>query len=131
MITIIILLVVSASVFFIGVFQLVQINKIAKTGSKSKGIIFDLEQSGTTSNINATFPIVRFVTNNSEWITVTSKTGIVPGIYKKGAEVNIIYNKEQATECFIDDKYTYAVPIIMLIVSAALLTYGIILIVKI
>lgn len=131
MVTVIILLLVSASVLFMGVFQIIQINKIAKTGSKVKGIIFALEQSGATSTINATYPIVRFVTNHNEWITVASKTGLVPGIYKKGTDVNIIYNKEQPMECIIDDKYTYVVPIIMLIVSAALLTYGIILIIKI
>jgi hypothetical protein len=131
MVTIIILLFVSIIVLFIAVFQLIQIKKISKTGIKSKGIIFDLEQNGTTSTVNTTFPIVRFLTNHNEWITIASKTGLVPGVYKKGAEVDIIYNKENTKECIIDDKYTYFVPIIMLITSMTLLTYGIILIIKI
>jgi len=99
------------------------IKKITKFGAEAEGVIFDLVQSGGSAG-NITYPIVRFVTDQKEWITEKSMIGAIPGMYKKGAKVIVVYEIDSPNNFFIKDKLTYIVPAIILIIGAALMSFA-------
>ena len=78
---------------------------------------------GTDNNIS--YPIVRFLTKENDWITKSSRIGLIPGIYKKGKEVSVIYQNDNPNNFFIKDKLTYLIPISMLIIALLLTIFGI------
>lgn len=114
---------ISLFVILIAVKALITQKKIAMNGLEADGVIFELSQPGN-ANENSVYPIVRFVTNTQIWITEKSKTGVVPGVYKIGKKVKVIYNKDSPEDFFINDSFRYTVPIIMIIGSIAILSFA-------
>ena len=78
-----------------------------------------------TDSINIYYPVVKFLTPENEWITKPSKLSVIPGIYKKGKEVNIKYEINHPNNFFIKDKYTYLIPTSMIIISLLFFALGI------
>lgn len=116
------LIVITIALLIIAIKLLLNLKLISKRGVITQGTIFDIEQNFGINNSNISYPIIRFVDDNNKWITKTNKLSTFPGAYKKGQEVTVIYEKNNSENFFIKDKFTYAIPIIMIIVS---LTFGI------
>ena len=96
---------------------------ISKEGIAVEGIIFGLEQSISTGT-GVSYPIVRFLTQENEWITQKSTIGVIPGFYKKGEKINILYRKNNPNNFYIKDKKTSIVPFIMIAVALILIILG-------
>jgi hypothetical protein len=101
-------------VFIISLFLKRNIKKIRAVGEPAEGIIYDLEQS-SSYEVSTVYPLVRFVTLDGKWITERSNIALMPGFYKKGEHVNIIYDKFRPTSFFIDGKAIIIVPNILLV----------------
>jgi hypothetical protein len=102
--------------------------KIAAEGTEAEGIIFDKVSSSISiggNYTNSTYPVVRFVTQDKEWITEQASVSmLLPWSYKKGQEVTVIYRKEKPTDFFIKSTSTRAVINIMGAAGVALLAWG-------
>lgn len=130
MLQVIILIIVSLVVILVAIINLGKYKKIAATGIQAEGIIFDIESSTTTNNTAVTYPIVRFLTEQNEWITQKASVSLVPGSYKKGQPVTVVYLKDKPTEFFIKSNWTNTVLAIMIIIGLALLAYGVYLLIN-
>ena len=115
----IILIVISLFIILMAVRILLDVRRISNHGWEAKGIIFNLEQSVGTDNI-ISCPIVRFLTKEDNWITKPGKIGVIPGIYKKGKAVTVIYQNDNPNNFFIKNKLTFLIPITMLCIALAL-----------
>src|SRR4051794_26860757 len=98
----IIIIIISLVVLFGAISTLRKLNKIEVNGEKTQGVIFDNETTNTTiEDATVTYPLVRFTTSNQEWITQKSSVSIIPGSYKKGDKVVIVYDRSSPTNFFI------------------------------
>lgn len=119
------LVLISLFVLFAAIATMNKIKRIKAIGQKTEGIIFDKEASNTTvGDTTITYPIVRFLTLNKEWITQKSSVSIIPGFYKKGEKVTVVYNPSTPTDFFIQSSNTYTVITILILVSVALIITG-------
>ena len=130
MATSIILVVISLVIVLVVVKLLSDIRKISNHGIEVKGIIFNSEQLVRPDN-NISYPVVRFLTMENNWITKSSKIGVIPGLYKIGKEVTVIYQNGNPHNFFIKDKLTFLIPLGMLIAASILATFGIIFLIHI
>ncbi len=73
------------------------VDNLLKNGVEVEGVIFDVEWESTestfsSSNAQASYPVVRFVTNEGTWITKKSnQSGI---LIKQGQKIKLKYNPE-------------------------------------
>lgn len=130
MTTSIILIIISFLVILIALKQLSNVRKISNHGTEVKGIVFNVEQLVGTYN-NISYPIVRFLTKENDWVVKSSRIGLIPGIYKKGKEVSVIYQNDNPNNFFIKDKLIYLIPISMLIIASLLTIFGIFFLIQI
>jgi uncharacterized protein DUF3592 len=130
MIDFLIIILVGVILIMLSLYFTFQFRIIKKKGVQVDGIIFDLEPSSSGS-IRTTYPVVRFLTKEQEWITLTSKIGVVPGVYKKGAKVSIIYEPENPQNFLINSKFTTTVPSIILLIGILVVAIGFILLLDI
>ncbi len=119
-----ILLVCSLAVMLFALNALFIQKKKSSTGIEAEGIIFDFQKTDSP-NESMVFPTVRFLTANQVWITKASKLGVIPGIYKKGQRITVVYQKDLPEDFFIQDNSRYLVPIAMLLISFSLLIFAI------
>ena len=127
----VILIIVSLVVALIGIINLNKYKKITATGVEADGIIFDIETSPTLNSTTVTYPIVRFLTEKNEWITQKASVSLIPGLYKKGQRVKVVYLNDKPTDFFIKSKFTTTVIFLMIALGLALFVYGIFLLVKV
>lgn len=107
-----------------------RINQIEAIGTKVKGIIFSHESTMDSSSESSVFyPVVRFTTSSEEWITAKSSISVVPGMYKEGQAVEIVYDPQEPTNFFIKDRYTKNVFRIAMPFSLCLICVGLYLLV--
>lgn len=125
MLTTAILIVLAFAFLIIGSLSYFTFIKISKNGIVTDGVIFDTESS-TINNVRISYPTVRFLTVNNEWITETSKTGLFPSYYKNGEKVIVIYNPDNPKQFLIKSNYNKVVPFVIIIAGLALLGVGII-----
>jgi hypothetical protein len=97
---------------------LYSIQTISREGIKTEGVIFDIEQESGANNSSNNYPIVRFLTNQNIWITKRSKIGFIPGLYKKGKKVLVIYKEDNPEVFYIKDSLTFIIPILMISAGA-------------
>jgi cell shape-determining protein MreD len=131
MIPAIALIILSFVVILIAIITLTKYKKISATGIEAEGVIFDMESSSTSSDATVTYPIIRFLTEKNEWITQKASVSIIPGSYKKGQTITVVYLKDNPTAFFIKSNWTNGVLAIMIIGGLALFTYGIYLLINI
>ncbi|MBS1744991.1 MAG: hypothetical protein JST21_02350 [Bacteroidetes bacterium] len=130
MVTSIVLIIISLIIVIIAIKLLINIRKISKEGIEVKGVVFDVAKVGGTEN-NISYPIIRFLTIENNWITKSSKIGTIPGIYKQGKEVTIVYQSNNPNNFYIKDKFTYFIPVIMVTIALLLLLYGVFVLIRI
>ncbi|MDR0793162.1 MAG: DUF3592 domain-containing protein [Chitinophagaceae bacterium] len=132
MLTSILFIVISLFVVIIGLKLLSTIKAISKQGIEAEGIIFDIEPSSfnaNDTNANDTtifYPVVRFLTANEKWITKASKISSLPGVYKKGSKITVVYQKDNPNNFFIKDKLTYFIPALLIGIGICFIVTGII-----
>lgn len=111
---------IAVIILVVGVVQLVQYNRLRRTGTEAEGVVFDVEtdtQNGATSY----YPVIRFVTDKQEWIT---KKATVSGVYKPGDKVTVVYHPDNPSEFFIRSGNTYTVIIIIILAGILFLAVG-------
>jgi hypothetical protein len=113
----------SLAVIMVALKILLTIKKIAKVGIETEGVIIkmDLEQSIDQSS-NIRYPVVRFLTDKNIWITKTSNIGVIPGMYKMGKKITVVYQSNAPDNFFIKDNVTYIVPISMIAIGVVLMS---------
>jgi hypothetical protein len=86
---------------------------LKQSGLKTEGIVYGLErQTDSTSPISDSSNvkdkvIVRFVTNNEEWITGDIKqefAAFFTGQYKEGQKLDVYYDPKNPSDLFVDTK---------------------------
>ena len=125
MILIISLLIVSIFVLSIAMKIILQNNKLRKEGIKSSGVIISKEVDTLTHNTNnVSYPQIKFLTADNEWIIATSKIGTLPFLYKIGQKVSVIYQKENPNNFIVNERFIYSIPIAMIIISSIIFFVG-------
>ncbi|MBN8721261.1 MAG: DUF3592 domain-containing protein [Sediminibacterium magnilacihabitans] len=104
---------------------LTKYKKISNSGVEVEGIVFDLESSSTTNSPTLTFPVIRFLTKKNEWITQKASVSIIPGSYKKGQKITVVYQIDKPTVFFIKSNWTNAVLALMIIIGLTITILGI------
>ena len=94
----------SLVLLLIGVKLWQQANILVTSGKTAKGIIFKNNFKGTTSSRGLYFPVVRFLTEDKEWITQELSIGQNPPM-EEGRKVTVIYDPEDPTN--VDIKSTF------------------------
>jgi len=81
--------------------------KIINNGIEVEGIIFGFEAS-PDSNMNASYPVLRFVTKEGLWITEAADYSSIPFLLKKGQTVKIVYNPDNPKEFIYKTSVDYS-----------------------
>jgi len=121
MVTSIILIIASFGLLIAGSISYFSFTDILKKGISTEGIIFDTEGSDSFSNVQLSYPTVRFLTTNNEWITETSRIGLIPRYYKKGKKVTVIYKPDDPKKFIIKSDYNKIIYVIIIATGAILL----------
>lgn len=124
MIQAIVLIILSIVVIAFAIIAWGKYKKISAAGVEAEGIIFDTESSSDANDSTITYPIVRFLTQTNEWITQKASISILPGSYKKGQKITVVYLKDKPTDFFIRSNWTITVFVIMIVIGLALTAYG-------
>jgi len=73
---------------------------------------------------NVSYPVVKYLTKDNIPVTKESDIGFIPGYFKKGQSIEITYEKANPTSFIINNRLTYAVPWIMIIVAILLFLFS-------
>jgi hypothetical protein len=98
--------------------------KIAINGIETEGVVFDLIQSDTSES-NARYPLIRFVTAEKVWITERYNISTVAGIFKKGQKVTVVYNSDDPSKFSVKSPLTTVAPMAAIALSLALVAIGV------
>ena len=117
---------ISISLIFstVAILFLLKYKKIRRNGVLTEGVVFDLKKE-KDFDFQIRYPIIRFCTKKNEWVTEQNKIGALPGLYKKGAIVKIIYDPDKPSSFFIQSPFNFLVPILLLIASILLIIISI------
>jgi hypothetical protein len=115
---------ISIALFYVAFKFRLRAKKIAKNGTQTEGMVFDVVES---SNINsrAKYPIIRFVTSKKEWITEQYNISTLPGLFKKGQQVIVVYNPDNPKEFFVKSAITSIAPILVILLVIIILAIGV------
>ncbi|SDD48110.1 Protein of unknown function [Mucilaginibacter pineti] len=91
--------------------------KLIKTGVKVNGVVFRIEEStDDETNSSMYYPVIRYLTEDKEWITETYKLGSRPSVYKEGDSVSVIYDPANYKHFIIDNTFTkFLAPVLFII----------------
>ncbi|MBV9962650.1 MAG: hypothetical protein JO072_10420 [Parafilimonas sp.] len=118
MITLIITILIAVIIMIVAISTLNKFKSISKNGIEVEGIVFDLQASSSAiTNVNASYPIIRFLTKENEWITEKSDIGVIPGFYKSGEKLIIVYENGNPKNFYIKNAKSYSVHYIMIIIA--------------
>lgn len=111
--------------FFLIIFYFVRLRQkhnILQNGIKTTGKIIDLslDYSGQTRSY---YPIVRFTLNDGTWITEKYSVGTLPASFKKGEDVDLIYNLDNPATFIITNKSKH-IDKVFLVIGILLLLYS-------
>jgi len=98
--------------------------KIAKNGTQTEGVVFDIVASNNI-NSQAKYPLIRFVTAKKEWITEQYNISTLPGLFKKGQKVIVVYNPDNPKEFFVKSTITSIAPILAIALAIIILAIGV------
>lgn len=125
MIQALVLIALAITVIVIAIITLNKYKKISATGVEAEGIVFEVESSSSSVNTTTlTYPIVRFLTSKNEWITQKASVSIVPGTYKKGQKITVVYLEDKPTEFFIKSPLTNTIFALMIFIALLLLAFA-------
>ncbi|MGN6492803.1 MAG: DUF3592 domain-containing protein [Agriterribacter sp.] len=120
----IVLILFSIILLYVSFSQLQRYSEIVKHGQETEGIIFDIDSSDNfNTKAMLSYPVVRFLTEAQQWVTEKSSVSILPGSYKRGQKITVIYRKEKPTDFFIKASNTRG--ILIAIIVAAIIFFGI------
>lgn len=77
--------------------------RLRRTGIKVQGTIFEFGETDPDGN---RYPVIRFLTQNDEWITGKPKYNIATNFQKIGEKVSIIYDPSNPNY-FVNDSAMY------------------------
>jgi hypothetical protein len=102
--------------------RLRQKKHVLKNGIKTTGRVIDLslEYSEQTRSY---YPIVRFSLNDGTWITEKYSVGTLPASFKRGEDVELIYNPNNPTSFFIINKSEH-IDKVFLAIGISLILYS-------
>jgi len=120
---VIILIVISIALLYTAFKFRLNTKKILKTGREAEGVIFDFVQNNNMQN-QAKYPIIRFITSEKEWITEAYNIA-VPGFFKKGQKVIIVYNPDNPKEFIVKSAITSIAPVLIILLAIIILTIGV------
>jgi hypothetical protein len=112
-----------------------KIKSVTKNGKEAEGIIFELVQDETIvdtpkdlSNMDTShlkIPVIRFLTQNKQWITGKSLIKFSTIFLKPGQKVNVVYNSENPDEFLLKTKPALSIMVsLFLIAGISNLAYG-------
>jgi hypothetical protein len=119
-----IMIIIGLIILYISLKSRLNSKKIIKTGIQTEGIVFDLVQSSNSESM-AKYPVIRFVTEQQQWITKEYNISTIPGLLKKGQKVIIIYDPNSPEDFVIKSSITSVVPLIMISVAVLIIGIGI------
>ena len=93
---------------FLTVFGISKLNerkKLLASGIKVEGVVFDLESDSDKDGVTI-HPVIRFVTEDKQWITQKYNIGSTLSAYKIGDSVTVIYDAADYSHFLIDNKQT-------------------------
>ena len=124
MVTIVVTLLIAVLLIVFSVNILSKFKFIERNGVEVEGIVFDSQTSSTTDT-NVSYPIIRFLTKENDWITEESKIGTIPGLYKSGEKLTVVYENGNPKNFYIKNIKSYSVPYIMISIGVVLIILGI------
>lgn len=92
----IILLMLSGGSIAIGVYLWRRGDQLLLHGKKAKAIVFKNNFKGATKTMSMYFPVVRFLTEDKQWITQELSIGYNPPL-EEGTELEVIYDPDDPT----------------------------------
>lgn len=129
-----------AGVFFIifGFYKGRQIHDLFTKGIKAEGVVFSIEKpydnfisisdSNDFNNSSTnSYPVIRYVTQDKEWITQKYAMGSNPCMYNEGDKVTVYYDPNETSTFVIDSKLTRLAQPLLTIVGCLLLIAAIVL----
>ncbi|MCG2618195.1 DUF3592 domain-containing protein [Terrimonas sp. NA20] len=123
-------LIIGLVFLFIAIKTLRKHNKLKKTGITTEGVVYDVLKEADSS-FNFSYPIIRFTTLTQEWITETANIGTLPGFYKKGQKVTVIYDQNSPKEFTLDSKTIRFILLLFLIIGLLTTTLGVYLLIRV
>ena len=121
----IILICVSTGLVIVGIISYLNVSKILKKGIKAEGVIFSSRVSDSFNNINLSYPVVRFLTATDEWITETSTISLIPGFYKEGNKVTVMYDPENPKKFVLQSTSNKLMGVVLAIIGFILFIIGV------
>ncbi|MEN0053451.1 MAG: DUF3592 domain-containing protein [Mucilaginibacter sp.] len=87
-----------------GIGKINERRKLLRTGIRVEGVVFKLEKriGGGKNRMPIYYPVIRYVTQDKEWITKEYGSGTNPSVYKEGDMVKIIYDPADNGHFIID-----------------------------
>lgn len=107
---------------FFGVKILYNFIRLKKSGVESPGMISGLRRV-IGANANTIYPEVTYKTNHDITITKDSNIGVIPGYYKVGQKVTIVYNENKPEIFMIKNKITFLVPVFMILIGLIIIIF--------
>lgn len=119
-----IIIIFGIAIFYVAFKFQLNTKKIAKIGEQAEGVVFDIVESSDTKS-QVRYPIIRFVTSQKEWITEQYSISTLPGFFKKGQKVTIIYNPNNPKEFFVKSAVTSIAPMVAIALAVITLAVGV------
>jgi hypothetical protein len=120
-----IILIVSGTLFVMGLYLFQKAKQLINHGKIAKGIIFKNNFESSSSGGGLYYPVVKFKTENNEWITQELSTGYRPK-KREGKEIEVIYDPENPETVEINSFFQLKIlPIIFLIIGLSGLVIGV------
>lgn len=106
-----------------GIGKINERRKLLKSGIKVEGVVFKLEErlSSGKDRMLLYYPVIRYVTLDKNWITEEYDMGSNPAAYKEGDVVKIIYDPADYKHFIIDNFFSKALGLVLVVVGAAIL----------
>lgn len=119
-----IIVAIGIALFYVAFKFRINTKNIAKNGEQAEGVVFDIVESDNIKS-QAKYPIIRFVTSKKEWITEQYNISTLPGLFKKGQKVTIVYNPDNPKEFFVKSAITSIAPILAIALAIVILAAGV------
>lgn len=124
MIVEIIVFVFSLGFFVLGINLWNNGSYLRKNGKTTDAIIFRNEADYNRSNNVLYYPVVRFITEEKEWITQRLSTGYYPA-KKEGITLSVIYYPEDPTKVSINAAFELKImPVVFMAIGFIALVFG-------
>ena len=119
------LVVVGAVLTLGGIRELGRVLGIRRHGLRTEGTVVDVQETLTSSNMLASYPVVEFSTAEGRTIRFTSRVSL-PIVIEAGQDVPVRYRSDNPERAVIDTVVrTWALPVTLLLAGPTALTIGI------